>query len=106
MNKSRSNLTVRPSNSGLNVSSIPAKASSRATMRGLARGEQLEFEGVPGTVVEDRGEHFAVGVARVARTMVMDHRPEQRAQLGQPVGTEAISVAVEHAGHRGLQLGQ
>ena len=72
---------------------------------GTAGGEQLKFEGVPGAVIENRGEHFPVGVARIARAMVMDHRPEQRAQLGQPVGTEAVGVAVEHAGHRGLLLG-
>ena len=128
MNRSRSNFTVRPSSSGLNLSSIPANASSSATIRGQvgledrysalaaansgmwiaadfsppdisecfflvsrcrggAGGERLKFEGVPGPVVEHRGEDFPVGLAPITRAMVMDHRPELRAQLGQPIGT-------------------
>src|ERR1017187_4842708 len=39
MNRSRSNRTVSPSSSGLNLSSMPANASSKATMRG-----QVAFE--------------------------------------------------------------
>src|SRR5712671_1462470 len=119
MNKSRSNLTVRPSSSGLNLSSIPANASSSATMRGqvgfedeysalaaansgmwiaadfsppdisecfflVRRAAGLQYsqlEGVPGSVVQDRREHLPVGVPRIARTVLMDHRPEQATQL-------------------------
>src|SRR6266571_8129870 len=74
-------------------------------LRWTAGGEQLEFEGVPGPVVEHRCEQFPVGIARIARAMVMDHRAEQRAQLGQPVGTEIPGVAVEHPRYRRLLFG-
>src|SRR5216683_2675125 len=36
----------------------------------------------------------------------MDHRPEQAAQLGQPVRTQVRGVPVEQPRHRGLLLGE
>src|SRR6266567_3099102 len=104
MNRSRSNFTVNPSSSGRNLSSMPANASSSATSRGQV-GLDEEYSAFAAAnsgrwiaadfSPPDISEGLPVGVPAIGCPVLVDHRPEQPAQLGQLIGTQVGHVPVE-----------